>query len=290
MIKIINNFNVSLRCFSPLLEFYIGIELHNNTNRKDVFELLRFHIISQSNRLLIISQAMQETYPGIIVFELVRPLDTKRGGRNVSRFTVVAMKSVSLRHNFIPGVSRGRNLRLFNEREGAKIAGRSRQTMTTACTGSSVRVLRRFLSSQPGIEMQIESSRSAGRNYDSRAWGNGGASRARELLFYRDGAREGAGEEWPRGGGEREGRGRKLINSNHRAPIPRRAKDRSARLRLTASATISFVIQGEKPRAKSHVRAHGMATVRDLPRRRFSGVSIGRMYTVSSVKIALRGN
>lgn len=199
------------------------------------------------------------------------------------------MKSISLCHNLIPGVSRGRNLHLFNEREGAKIAGRPRQTMTTACTGSSVRV-RRFLSPQPGIEMQIESSRVARGGITIRARRNGGASRTRELLFYRDGA---GGRERRRNdqeGEERKGKGRKLINSNHRAPIPRRAKDRSARLRLTASATISFVIQGEKPRAKSHVRAHGMATVRDLPRRWFSGVSIGGMYTVSSVEIALREN
>lgn len=182
----------------------LELELCHDTKRKNSFAFLKIYIISQSNRFLIINFTSnpENTYPGTIVFELVRSQNSKRSGRNVSRFTFVAMKSISLCHNLIPGVSRGRNLHLFNEREGAKIAGRPRQTMTTACIGSSVRV-RRFLSPQPGIEMQIESSRVARGGITIRARRNGGASRARELLFYRDGAREGAAEEWPRGRGEK---------------------------------------------------------------------------------------
>lgn len=54
--------------------------------------------------------------------------------------------------------------------------------------------------------------------------------------------------------GRRKGKERKLINSNHRALIPQRAKDRPARLRLTALATAPFVTRGEKPRNRTCVR------------------------------------
>lgn len=86
--------------------------------------------------------------------------------------------------------------------------------------------------------------------------------RERELLFYTRGEgkrqeredRERKSERTRREGGRRNGKERKLINSNHRALIPQRAKDRPARLRLTASATAPFVTRGEKPRSRTCVR------------------------------------
>lgn len=76
-----------------------------------------------------------------------------------------------------------------------------------------------------------------------------------------------------REGGER-GKERKLINSNHRALIPQRAKDRPARLRLTALATAPFVTRGEKPRNRTCVRNGD--SQRDFSRLGFPGVSTDR--------------
>lgn len=70
-----------------------------------------------------------------------------------------------------------------------------------------------------------------------------GGNRERERTRETQGKRE----RW-------KGKERKLINSNHRALIPQRAKDRPARLRLTASATAPFVTRGEKPRNRTCVR------------------------------------
>lgn len=97
-------------------------------------------------------------------------------------------------------------------------------------------------------------------------------------------------QEWKvrEGWEERKGKGRKLINSNHRALIPRRAKDRSARLRLTALATVSFVIHAGRKAHGEVARAcarNGDLSAGDFPRWRFSRASIGWMYTVSSVEI-----
>lgn len=130
-------------------------------------------------------------------------------------------------------------------------ARRLRQTMTTA--------LQRQLRPRPSLFISATEYRNAnrivpsvargGRNYDSRAWKRWWccSSTGTIVLPRWNEEREGKGKEGPRGRERRKGKGRKLINSNHRAPIPRRAKDRSARLRLTASATVSFVIRSEKP-------------------------------------------
>ena len=80
-------------------------------------------------------------------------------------------------------------------------------------------------------------------------WGEGKREKEEDREREREKERE-----RKRGCGRKKGKERKLINSNHRALIPQRAKDRPARLRLTASATASFVTRGEKP-PESHVRA-----------------------------------
>lgn len=66
-----------------------------------------------------------------------------------------------------------------------------------------------------------------------------------------------AGEKGPRGGGG-EGKGRKLINSNHRALRSRGA--RKIGQRDCASYSFAYDLIRYSQGEKSHVRAHGMAT------------------------------
>lgn len=183
------------------------------------------------------------------------------------------MKSVSLWHNLIPDVSRADAIFIYLM--NAKIAGRPRQTMTTACSGSSVRVPSLFISATGYRNAnRIVPSRVARGGITTRARRNGGALLEHGNYCFIEMVR---GKEQGRNDQEREregrkGKGRKLINSNHRAPIPRRAKDRSARLRLTASATISHSLYRAKSPGRSRTcvrtewRQCGISHAGDFPR------------------------